>query len=327
MSTTTPDRSAVRRLPEHPASTPLTAEAWSGLTDRLTVHDQVVAEQSFFSLACWRGGDAVALSRIGGVVVVALADAARQVMLVVPPGASVTAEERAALAALVGSRDVRYVSAASADRLAVLLRGLPIGATAERDDADYVYRMADLATMAGPRHRSLRRAATRFDARCGPRVVDRRLPDDDAFAHLLAAYDRWCRAKYPDGAARPPAVRAEHRGVRAWPRDDRAADVRVFCLEVDGRAAGVSVVEPMRNATWMGLVMKTDPGLPGATAYLRRHVARAGLAELGPAGVLNVQQDEGLPGLRHAKQSYRPLRLERKFRIHPTPTTEEHPPC
>ena len=117
------------------------------------------------------------------------------------------------------------------------------------------------------------------------------------------------------GDEAPEYLHLERAGLRSWHDEESAASLRVFGLLVDGEPAGVSVVQSMWDDTWMSLVLKTDAGIPGATAYLRRHVARAALRELGPSGVLNVQQDDGSLALRRAKLSYGPLRLEPKFSV------------
>lgn len=69
--------------------------------------------------------------------------------------------------------------------------------------------------------------------------------------------------------------------------------------------------------TWMGLVFKTTPALPGTTAYLRREVGAMLRGRCGIRTRLNVQQDVGLPGLRKAKLAYRPVTLIAKYATTP----------
>jgi hypothetical protein len=316
-------------IPEHPATVPLTAERWRLVTDAIGTEQPVLAELSFFTLHLWHGGDAVTLSRIGAYLLVGLTDQPRQAMVVALPGAILSAAVARPLAEYLQTHRVRFLSAPTVAALRPLLRSAGLEAEPATDDADYLFGMEGLAHLAGAALASKRRAVGRLERRHSVHVREGRLDETWANAHLVAAYDRWCIAKYGSVSGVPAAITHERLGIFAWPRGARAADVRVFALTVDGQPAGVSVVEPMWNRTWMGMVFKTDPDLPGTTPYLRRAVARAGLTELGPDGLLNLQQDDGLLPLRAAKQSYAPLRLEPKFTIVSAPAdpTAEVRPC
>jgi len=306
---------ALTKIPAYPDDTPLTAGIWAEVCRLMPGEHPVLAELSYFSIHCWRGGDAVRLSRIGPLFVVFFADEFGDAMLVSFPGEPLLPEHLDRVAELLETRSVRFLSAKTAAVLERTSGPGGCGLTRDRNDADYVYAMSDLAEYEGAEFRSKRRDARRFETRRTPSVRAGRLTDQWASDHLDATYNRWLAAKYGGGVAVPAAVRRERAGVDGWPRDGWAANVRVFCLEVEGEPVGVSVVEPMWDRTWMGVVMKTDPEMAGATAFLRRHVARAGLRELGDGGLLNIQQDEGLPGLRKAKESYRPVRLEPKYSL------------
>ena len=304
-----------RSIPTYPEVAPFEHGVWMRLGELVSQHHPVLAELSWFSVHCWRGGDQVRLSRVGQFLIVLFADPDSEAMLVGIPGLPLMPEDRDRLKALRRDRSIRYLSSRTSSMLENAFGPGVCQLTQDRSDADYVYAMSDLAQYEGAGYRAKRKDARRFQTRMGPSVREGRLRDPWALNHLKHTYERWLGSKYGDANLAPSAVRRERVGVDGWPRDERANDIRVFCLEVGGEPVGVSVIEPMWQETWMGLFMKTDPGMPGATAYLRRHVARAGLAEMGDGGLLNIQQDEGLPGLRKAKESYRPIRLEAKFSL------------
>lgn len=300
-------------LPEHPDSEPLSATLWDSFLAAISGSQPPLGELSFFSLHCWHGGEQVRVSRLGPFAIVRFGDRPNQVMLVHLPGKQLGEEDLEPLRELVAQNEVRYLSATTAVTLAPVADQLGIRLVSLRDDADYTYLMSELVAMEGPAFKAKRRAVSRFIARNSHRVRQGTLDDDWAREHLESMYEIWLSQKYACLAEAPETVRWERNGVHGWPSGEAAARVMVFCLEVDDRPAGVSVVEPMWNDTWMGIVMKTDPRIQGATTFLRQSVARAGLERMGAKAILNIQQDEGSPGLRRAKLSYRPTRLEPKY--------------
>jgi hypothetical protein len=216
---------------------------------------------------------------------------------------------------LAGALFLRFIPARTAMSLASDPR---LVCTLDRENADYVYRLDDLADYGRPEYKGKRKLVSRFTRTHDARVLELSLADAEAHDVIGAAFDRWLRAKHH--AHDPSPFTIERAGVSRWPRTGAAAaSARVFALFDGQTPLGASVVEPMWAATWMGVVLKTDPGAQGATAYLRQQVARrlrTSAAGLGwDACTLNIQQDTGAPGLRRAKLSYGPVRLEPKFAV------------
>ena len=298
-------------LPAFPETAPLTRANWENVAGRIDELHAPLAELSFYPLFCWRGAEAVALSRIGSLLLVFFADGERQVMAVELAGAGRTGDQYDRLAEIARDRPIRFLSSRTALALEAEMSARGFDVIFDRNNSDYVYSATRLVSLELSEYRDKRREARRFERRNAPVVRDGTLADPWARRHLEEAFDRWLAAKYVSDGSAPEAVIVERQGVAAWPCDTSASQVRVFCLEVAGEPVGVSVVEPMWDATWMGLVLKCDPRLAGATPLLRQHVARAiGVAARGSRGLLDVQQDEGIADFRDAKRSSGRLGLE-----------------
>ncbi|MEG1999773.1 MAG: phosphatidylglycerol lysyltransferase domain-containing protein [Evtepia sp.] len=69
---------------------------------------------------------------------------------------------------------------------------------------------------------------------------------------------------------------------------------------------------------------RARPDLQGAYALINREFARFVKARYPNISLLNREDDMGLPGLRQAKLSYHPLRLERKYCAAETPCTRKN---
>ena len=250
--------------------------------------------------------------RIGQFLVVPLGKAPDYVMVVAMPGAEVaTPAVRARLAELMTTYELRYLPEQTAAILEPVVHEVGGTLVRVRDDADYFYDAQQLAALHGARGK----AARRFEHRIEPsRVVIREglLSDRWAFEHLLETQAVWAE-KF---AGHPPAsIEQERRGIETWPRAAHGQRLRVFCLSVDGRPTGVSVVEPMYGSTWMGLVFKADPTVAGSAEFLRQHVAQQALLSLGSHGLICLQQDDGVLALRAMKESYRPKFMRDKLAV------------
>ncbi|MBJ7469898.1 MAG: DUF2156 domain-containing protein [Solirubrobacteraceae bacterium] len=309
--------SALAHLPEHPSTTIATRDLWLRITEAVRHHQAPAAELSFHTMRLWYGDPDFTLSRIGAFIVVGLHDAPRHATVIAIPGARTSPPVVAHLATLFREVDVRLLSETTADALSAASSVAGAAAIADRDTADYVLSMDAVASLEGPAFHTRRREVRRFTARHGAGLEFRagHLGESWANEHLAATTRNWIDRKFESPAAISAAVRREWRGILGWAQDPSAHELRLFAVSLEGQAVGASVVAPMWNGTWMGIVLKTDPSIPGLTAYLRQRVCQQGLRELGPGAVLNIQQDDGLAGLRAAKLSYRPVRLVPKFSI------------
>lgn len=94
--------------------------------------------------------------------------------------------------------------------------------------------------------------------------------------------------------------------------------VRIGGITIDGKLAAFSIgmLNPRENMAVIG-IEKADPDINGLYQMINREFL---LHEFPEAELINREDDAGVPGLRRAKMSYKPLMFENRFRI-----TEKEP--
>lgn len=294
-------------LPEYPRSVPLTFPVWQRVIAAAQLIHPPNSEFSFFTSHLWGGGDDIRLSRIGGVVVIQFTDLPDHATLVPLPGTLLPPTTVAKLAAFLSSAQVRLLTEPAQRILKPALTLAGMEAVSQRDDADPVVDMARVSMLAGPDFSGLRRDRGRLQRHHGDALHLRsgRLSDPAYRAILEDVHDQWLACKRAAGGSLAPELTVERRGIDAWPRDHRAADIRVFAAFSGDTPLGVSVVEPLWDRLWTGIVMKVLPAT-GHTPWLRSQLCGEGLAELGEGARFCLQQDTGVLALRESKMRYRP---------------------
>jgi len=172
------------------------------------------------------------------------------------------------------------------------------------DDADYLFRAADLATLAGPDRKARRNQRAQFIREAGPRVEPFDAAAIDPSRRIL---EGWL-----EDVAKP------------WAMTDFKA-----CLEA---------LELWRELKLFGLIVYTRAGEPagfllasgGATGAAIVHFAKGRRGHIGVYAymfsrfaeihgerhsLINFEQDLGKPGFRRAKRAYGPALLSPKFRV------------
>lgn len=171
----------------------------------------------------------------------------------------------------------------------------------DRDNADYVYARDELAELPGRRHHRKRNHVAAFlragEHRFEPLTVENH-GDAVALAERASA-----DLHVPEITALMRGL-AHHEPLRLMGRLLRGHD---------GRALGVALGEPLDAETFVVHFEIADRNYPGAYQALCQLYARAVPPRF---RFINREQDMGAPGLRRAKLSYHPLRLEPAYSLH-----------
>ena len=300
-------------IPHFPNSAGLTASVYAQIIDEFAMSESPTAELSYLTLTCWHGSEAIRVTRCGSFLLLFLAQPEGQIVVVGgtdrpdPTAASILRE-------LSTEHTITRIPQATALRLAL---NEDLHLILDRDNADYVFDPRRLASYDGAELKGKRKTANRFERNHDVEVRVATLASTVGHDLLATAFDRWLEAKH--GSQYTLSFETERAGIELWPRTGEIASrCMVYALSSRDGPIGVSVLEPMWAGTWMSVVFKTDPAAKGATEFLRRHVASQ-LISATPPGEgplrLNIQQDTGAAGLREAKTSYRPLRLEAKYTL------------
>jgi len=175
---------------------------------------------------------------------------------------------------------------------------------ANRDSANYVYRTEDLAELAGSRYakkRNLIQQATRLYAwRIQP---------------LGPQHSQECSAVSDDIAAKRTTVtlQQESQALATAIREFSALRLHGLLLHIDDRPAAFSIFDRLNPTTALVLFERALRNEKGLYQVINQETARA-IAAQGLA-FINREEDLGDPGLRRAKLSYDPVRLEAKHTL------------
>jgi hypothetical protein len=188
-----------------------------------------------------------------------------------------------------------------------------------RGAADYLYAAADLAALRGRRYAKKRNLIAQAAAR-GSWSVEELGPAQVEECHLVA----------DDIATKRSA------GACATLEQENTALERAFqlfgplglqglLLRVDGRPGAFSIFDRLNPTTAVVLFERALRSEKGLYQLINRETARA-IAARGYT-LINREEDLDDPGLRHAKLSYCPSRLEMKYSLTLRPGSGNGPSC
>jgi hypothetical protein len=175
---------------------------------------------------------------------------------------------------------------------------------ANRDSANYVYRTEDLTALAGSRYakkRNLVQQATRIYAwRIEP---------------LGPQHSKECLEVGDDIAAKRTTLtlQQESQALTTAIRDFAALGLRGLLLRIDDRPAAFSIYDRLNPTTALVLFERALRDKKGLYQVINQETARAIAAQ--GLTFINREEDLGDPGLRRAKLSYHPVRLEAKHTL------------
>ena len=177
------------------------------------------------------------------------------------------------------------------------------GFSCRRKDGDYLYKAEALAALTGDHYKAQRALCNRVEREhvfvTEPYCARHR-------AGCLALYERWASQKQAGaldtmGAFLLEDAKVAHRRVLAEHEQMGLAGTVVIAQE---RVMAYTFGYWLTPQTWCVLLEVADRSMPGLAQWLFRETSRSAVG--GGAMLINAMDDAGLPGLREAKQAYRP---------------------
>ena len=175
---------------------------------------------------------------------------------------------------------------------------------ADRDNADYVYRVEDLAQLAGRHYakklNQVKKCLNAHHCEYEP-VTSSLIPD------CIAMQQRWCASK---SCTTDPGLCDEYLAILSMFENFTELDLIGGAIRIDGEIEAFSIAEQLSPGTAVCHFEKALPGVQGLGQLINQWFALYGLTDF---TFINREQDLGVPGLRQAKKSYHPHHLVDKY--------------
>lgn len=261
-----------------------------------------ISELTFTNLFVWRSSRPIWLAEVEDSMVFIAdshgSDAATKVILGPPLGeAPPLAFARALGIELEGFVRIPEDTATS-------LRDAGLNVMPDRDNSDYVYRVADLADLEGRHYHKKRNLIKQCLAahRCEYEPITAQLVSE-----CLELQDRWCQAR---NCGKDPGLCKEYVAIRDAFIHYQDLQFLGGTIRIDGELQAYALGEALTPDTAVCHFEKAMPGIQGLGQLINQWFAKHAL---GGFEFVNREQDLGIPGLRQAKESYHPHHMVHKF--------------
>ena len=176
-----------------------------------------------------------------------------------------------------------------------------------RSAANYVYAAGDLAELPGRRYAGKRNLITQA-SRLNPWTIER-LDAARAGECLEVGVDIAAKRTTEAGVSLDQEAQALAGALRSF----APLGLQGLLLRVDGRPAAFSIFDRLSATTAVVLFERALRSMKGLYQVINQETAKV----IAAAGyeLINREEDLGDPGLRRAKLSYHPLRLEMKYTL------------
>jgi hypothetical protein len=191
------------------------------------------------------------------------------------------------------------------ERHAAFARHFEIAAV--RDGANYVYAAGDLAGLPGRRYagkRNLIAQASRLYSWSLETLDPLRVGACLGFSEDIAS------RRTTQGAV---TLAQEQEALEGALRDLGPLGLQGLLVRVDGRPSAFSIFDRLSSTTAVVLFERARRGVKGLYQVINRETARVIAAQ--GSTLINREEDLGDPGLRKAKLSYHPSRIEMKHTL------------
>jgi hypothetical protein len=283
---------------------PLTLANRALINEYLVRHPPNISELTFTNLFVWRHARPVyyALANDSLLFLIKTAeDSKRYLLFGKPVGPLTTAEALKEFASIL----VGAIRIPEDETHLPLQAGYTI--LKDRANYDYIYRVSDLAVLAGRRYAKKRNLIKQClqGQRCTyEEITEKNLAD------CLAMQNSWCRLR---NCGHSPGLCNENTAIEEIFRNYLSLDTLIGgAIRIDGRIQAYAIGEQLLPGTAVWHFEKAMPAITGLGQLINQWFSKYGLERF---DFVNREQDLGVPGLRQAKESYYPHHLVTKHTI------------
>ena len=175
--------------------------------------------------------------------------------------------------------------------------------TEDVNSFDYVYSGEELTNLSGKRFHGKKNHVNKFQ-----RLYDweYRAITQENVSECVSVFEQW----YQNKAEEVPGLDEEHEAVLELFQNWDKLDIRGGSLWVDGNMIAFSVGEPLCGKMAVIHLEHADTAYEGAFAMMNQQFLKH---EWQDFTYVNREEDMGIPGMRQAKESYRPVFMVKKY--------------
>jgi hypothetical protein len=174
----------------------------------------------------------------------------------------------------------------------------------DRDNADYVYRVKDLAELAGRKFHKKRNLVKQcleaYSCKSEPITIE-------LVTECSNMLDRWCQARQ---CGHNPGLCSESVAIQKSFEHWKSLQLVGGAIRIDGKIQAFALGETLLPGTAVCHFEKAMPEFQGLGQLINKWFAKYALKDF---EFENREQDLGIPGLRQAKKSYHPDHLVDKY--------------
>lgn len=172
----------------------------------------------------------------------------------------------------------------------------------QRDEADYLYEWETLAYLKGKKLHGKRNHINRFLENYPDYRYE--MIDDDNYRECVELTRLWKENNEAEDTA------AYETDILKYALENREVlGLNGALIRANGRVIAFTLGEPLKEDTYVVHFEKAYADIQGAYPMINREFVRRSLKGY---RYINREEDMGIPGLRHAKTSYQPVRLVEK---------------
>jgi hypothetical protein len=176
------------------------------------------------------------------------------------------------------------------------------------DQQDYVYLSKDLIDLKGKKYDGKRNHLNYF---LRTYSFSYEKMSKKHFEQCMELNDVWCKEKKRESELFPN-IECEAEVVKEALANFDFLELTGGVILVNGKIKAFAIGEKLTEDTAVVHIEKADPSIRGLSQLINREFVRN---EWSNFKYINREQDMGHPGLRKAKMSYHPVKLEKKFNI------------
>ena len=277
-----------------PAIHPLTLADRNFVSGYLNRHPPEISEHTFTNLFIWQPSRPVFFSEIDNSLIFLVKAALEKdkYILFGPPVGTITIP-----AVLTAFKDMVMGAVRIPDQAAADLPGSDFVVSGDRDNADYVYHVKDLADLAGRRYAKKRNHIKQClsSHTCEYVPITREL-----IAECETMQENWCHNR---DCGRNPGLCNEANAVAEAFAHFAEFGLIGGAIRIDGTIQAYAIAEELHPGTAVWHFEKAMGDIQGLGQLINQWFSKHGLSDFEN---VNREQDLGIPGMRQAKKSYFP---------------------